>query len=828
MNIRNILRSALRLLTPGSLRGTDSTEPSRASGSPTLAAIGFATVVIAIPLIAFLAAKANYDAGIEARKANEITDAYEHARYSLRTQESLNRAFRLEPHQDLRDQHAVAALTMVLWLESVRQWQSKEDDERINAILLKNAVYSAAVNRMFRALEAHDVALANAIDASQVAPSLDSMDKAIADAASMNRQAAQSRLERVAGLQKATLFAAPLLFAAAIALAIFFLSILQRHRRRVGNATAAANRRAETRLRALLRNASDAILICDDKLVVRYQAPTADVIQSSADITLVGDVLSKWIHPADRHALLAFWPQVLADPRVTKVLELRTRIASSEWRACELILTNLMLDAEVGGVVATVRDITERKAFEQQLVDQAFYDSLTGLPNRALLHDRVAQALARLGRMGETIAVLFVDLDDFKRVNDSLGHHAGDSLLVCAAQRLRAAIRAADTVARLGGDEFVVLLEDLGGRATDEATEIAQRILEKFEHPFMISGNECVVSASVGVAIASTASPLDAASLLRDADVAMYRAKRGGKHRFAIFEASMNAGSLSRLRLEADLRHAIARDELRLHFQPIVHLSTQQIRGMEALMRWQHPIRGLLPPAEFIAIAEESGLIIELGRWALEEACRATALWIKQFPQHAPFSVSVNLSPRQFERTDLVATVRQALEYTGLSASCLKLEVTESVIMNDAEASILMLQRLKNLGIQIAIDDFGTGYSSLSYLKRLPLDVLKIDRSFIRGIGQHQEDVAIVQATIAMAKSLGLSVVAEGIETDEQATLLRQWSCESGQGFFFGRPMEMDRCTELLRNAPRALPVTGRTGSERKASGRDGTIRAVS
>jgi EAL domain-containing protein (putative c-di-GMP-specific phosphodiesterase class I) len=290
----------------------------------------------------------------------------------------------------------------------------------------------------------------------------------------------------------------------------------------------------------------------------------------------------------------------------------------------------------------------------------------------------------------------------------------------------------------------------------------------------------------------------------------------------------MNAGSLSRLRLEADLRHAIARDELRLHFQPIVHLSTQQIRGMEALMRWQHPIRGLLPPAEFIAIAEESGLIIELGRWALEEACRATALWIKQFPQHAPFSVSVNLSPRQFERTDLVATVRQALEYTGLSASCLKLEVTESVIMNDAEASILMLQRLKNLGIQIAIDDFGTGYSSLSYLKRLPLDVLKIDRSFIRGIGQHQEDVAIVQATIAMAKSLGLSVVAEGIETDEQATLLRQWSCESGQGFFFGRPMEMDRCTELLRNAPRALPVTGRTGSERKASGRDGTIRAVS
>ena len=390
---------------------------------------------------------------------------------------------------------------------------------------------------------------------------------------------------------------------------------------------------------------------------------------------------------------------------------------------------------------------------------------------------------------------MFLDLDNFKLVNDSLGHQAGDKLLTEVAARLRACVRAQDTVARLSGDEFVVVLELLTGE--EDALTVAKAITHQLNCPFVLDGREIVVTASIGIAV-SDAGREHAESLVRDADVAMYRAKSDGRGRHVLFDPSMHTDSLARLELENDLRHALDHHELRVHYQPIVMMASGDVSEVEALVRWQHPTRGLVSPGEFIPIAEDTGMIIPLGMWVLEEACRQVAAWHVQFPAKPRLTLSVNLSPRQFQQPSLVEDVAAALRDSGLPASCLKLEITESVIMRDAEATIRTLWELKDLGLQLAVDDFGTGYSSLSYLKRLPLDVLKIDRSFVSGIGQSQEDTAIVHAIMALAKSLNLMVTGEGIETAEQAALLGEWGCDRGQGYLFSKPMDGQTAGALL------------------------------
>jgi predicted signal transduction protein with EAL and GGDEF domain len=376
----------------------------------------------------------------------------------------------------------------------------------------------------------------------------------------------------------------------------------------------------------------------------------------------------------------------------------------------------------------------------------------------------------------------------------------GDRLLIAAAKRLEGCVRPSDTVARLGGDEFVILLEHLGSEATSEGTLVADNILAQFSQPFELDNKQYIVSASVGLAFARAGGGRgDAETLLRDADVAMYRAKNGGKGRYVVFEEDMHTEAVKKLEIETDLRYAIEHRELRVYFQPIMQLQAAGFSEMEALVRWQHPTRGLLPPSEFIAIAEESGLIIPLGRYVLEEACQQVARWQQEFPTEPPLQISVNLSPRQFDDPNLVADVAAALSSAQIGAAALKLEVTEGLIMRDTAKSIETLRKLKEFGVTIAIDDFGTGYSSLSYLRKLPLDVLKIDRSFVQGIGTSAEDDAIVRAVISMAQSLGLSVTAEGIETDEQARLLREWSCQAGQGYLFSRPLPAEEFTTLFR-----------------------------
>jgi diguanylate cyclase (GGDEF)-like protein/PAS domain S-box-containing protein len=439
-------------------------------------------------------------------------------------------------------------------------------------------------------------------------------------------------------------------------------------------------------------------------------------------------------------------------------------------------------------------DITDRKALELQLQHQAFHDSLTGLANRALFSDRVKHALQRAQRGGEQVAVLFLDLDDFKTINDSLGHVTGDELLVAVASRLRRCLRPADTIARLSGDEFAILLE---AENVDSASVIAERIVRAIEEPIALGDREVTVHASVGIELGDRRRH-SADDLLRNADVAMYVAKGKGKARFEVFDSSMHAAAVQRLEIGADLQRALANREFVIHYQPIVGLQESGIVGMEALIRWQHPQRGLVSPLDFIPIAEETGLIIPIGRWVIEEAAKQAKRWQAASPHGEAFTMSVNVSARQLMRAEIVDEVASALRESGIPPQTLILEITESVLMNDRSAAIARLTQLRELGVRVAVDDFGTGYSSLGYLSSLPIDILKIDKSFIDRVAAGSEDSAIAKAVIKLGSSLSLTVVAEGIEAADQATALRAMQCHRGQGFYFSEPLDPTGVDDLL------------------------------
>ncbi len=456
-------------------------------------------------------------------------------------------------------------------------------------------------------------------------------------------------------------------------------------------------------------------------------------------------------------------------------------------------------------IVGTAQDITDRKQSEREIHRLAYFDSLTGLPNRVLFKDRVTQALSHARRYGTTLATLFLDLDRFKVINDTLGHNIGDLLLKSVADRLAESVRHSDSVcrsvgkeenhslARLGGDEFTVLLTNL--RDVQDAGKVARRIVESLAQSFSIEGREIFVTASVGIAIF----PVDGDSvdaLLKNADSAMYHAKEQGRNNFQFYSNTLNAVANERLILEGELRHAVEREEFVVHYQPQIDLRTNGIIGAEALVRWQHPQRGLLPPAVFLAAAMDTGLIRAIDEWVLRTACRQNQSW--QQRGKMPVRISVNVSNSLFHGNTLLSVVEEALGQTGLAPACLELELTESIAMRNVDASIVMLTTLKAMGVQLSIDDFGTGYSSLSYLQRLPIDVVKIDQSFIKEILTQGGPVPIVHAIIAMAHSLKLLVLAEGVEQEAQRTLLLEQGCDQAQGYFFGRPMPADAFVSLL------------------------------
>ncbi len=456
----------------------------------------------------------------------------------------------------------------------------------------------------------------------------------------------------------------------------------------------------------------------------------------------------------------------------------------------------------------------ENAAIDSRLIEAAVTDPLTGLPNRRLFSERVEHALLRGERNPTGVAVLFLDLDAFKVVNDSLGHAVGDAVLQAVATRLRACTRAGDTVARLGGDEFGILLEDVHNEA--EAITAGERVIATLAPPLALAGREVSVRASMGIALSGGRMAVTADELLRDADTAMYRAKANGRGRYEVFEAGMHARQLARLELEGELRQGIARGEFALAYQPIVALTTGRVVAAEALLRWRHPGRRIDPP-EFIGVAEETGDIVRLGAWVLREACRQARHWQLEQSGLGDLGVSVNTSARELVEPTFVASVVAALAESGLAPDRLTLEITEGVMLADETTAFATLRRLRAAGIHIAVDDFGTGYSSLNYLKRLPVDGLKIDRSFIEGLGTGRETSAIVRATLSFAKALGLAVTAEGIETEAELRRLLALRCDLGQGYLFAAPVEATAMTELLASSPR-YPVPRRRPSTRRQS----------
>src|SRR5215218_3309545 len=466
----------------------------------------------------------------------------------------------------------------------------------------------------------------------------------------------------------------------------------------------------------------------------------------------------------------------------------------------EYMSSPIFEDGEVIGAVVTFKDITERKALEQQLQHQAFYDPLSGLPNRVLFMDRLERSITRAKRRGSKVAVLFTDLDNFKVINDSLGHKAGDQLLIAVAERLKTCLRPEDTAARLGGDEFTILIEDIS--SVGEVVQIAERIAEILQPPFTLEEQEVFATVSTGIALNSPTQE-QPADLLRHADLAMYRAKRRGKARYEVFEPSMDAKAVERLILETGLRRALVRQQFRVYYQPIVALDKDKVAGVEALVRWEHPQRGLLLPEEFLAVAEETGLIVRIGQWVLREAGKQARIWQEHYPGTPPLTVSVNLSTREFFHPNLVAEV---LEESEIDPASLQLEITEGALTtNGTYSTDGTLRNLKRMGIQLAIDDFGVGYSSLSYLRRFPVDFLKIDRSFIAGLRQAlngvSKDTEIVRAMIELTHALGLKVIAEGVETSEQLARLRNMKCDLAQGNYFSEPLPSEALSVLMGGA---------------------------
>jgi len=561
-------------------------------------------------------------------------------------------------------------------------------------------------------------------------------------------------------------------------------------------------RLSEDRFRSLIQNSSDVTMILDDVGDFRYVSPAIKDLLQYEPVELVGRRATDYVHPVDLDLVQRILGADFQSGPGTATLEFRMVRKDGTTRDVEAVVCNQTDRPSVAGYVANIRDITERKKFEALLAHRALHDPLTGLANRQLILDRAEQMLVRARRTGAPVAALFIDLDNFKDSNDSLGHGAGDQLLQMVAGRLLGILRASDTVGRLGGDEFVILADGMSLSGGPEA--IAERVHQVLKPPFHIPGIEGLsISISASIGIASGDRPT-AEDLLRDADIALYRAKGAGRDQSVLFELAMQNAARERLTLKSDLESALDRDEFFLLYHPIFDLDRVQVQGVEALLRWQHPTRGTITPDVFIPVLEESGLIVEVGRWVLDEACRQASAW---HGRGHGMSISVNVSMRHLESDRLVDDVRNALVASELDPGTLILEVTESVLMKDAEATVARLNRLKRLGVMVAIDDFGTGYSSLAYLRQFPVDVLKIDRSFVAEMSRSPDAAALIHALVDLGRTLGLVTLAEGIEEQNQLDGLRSEQCEQGQGFIFSRPADASEIEKMLerRIPPMAL-----------------------
>ena len=680
----------------------------------------------------------------------------------------------------------------------------------VAAVVASVNSFLTAVREDLELVEAGDIEQAKLVDSLKVDLWYEELSSSVDDAVGAQRAIAD-RTESLTSRGSLAI----------LALACVAIGALLLRFERARAAAASIHRRAleesEARFRTLVQNSDDAIAVVEADGVIRYQSPAAARVFGVDPAAAVGlrfeRFLDPLVHPDDLPAILAFARQVGAEAGRTATLEYRVRTSEGAWKFVESTATNSLADPHVLGLVVTSRDISMRKALEERLRFQAFHDPLTQLPNRTLLKDRLILALARCAHHDRPLAVLLLDLDGFKAVNDTLGHSTGDDLLVQVSERLLECVRPGDSVARLGGDEFAVLLEELD--AADDAQMVADRMLESLALPFVMEGRQVFLGASLGTVVTSDsdASPVD---LLRDADVAMYAAKAEGKNRCKVFEPGMRHAVLHRMTMEGDLRNVITQRQLALFYQPIVDLATGNIVSVEALVRWRHPQRGLVSPAQFVPLAEETGLITDIGRWVMREACVQIKQWQKRFPGDT-LKVTVNISGRQLHDTRLLADIRDNLTELDLTPTSVVLEITESVLMHHTRGLEEMIAGLQEMGLRFAIDDFGTGYSSLGYLRSFPVDILKIDRSFVTRVGEGPEESALARAIIKLAHNLDLKTVAEGIEKEDQLQRLREWGCAFGQGFYYSPPLPAPDMEDVLRVARsggpwesgRALTATG-------------------
>ena len=559
--------------------------------------------------------------------------------------------------------------------------------------------------------------------------------------------------------------------------------------------TAAGARRGAAALAAVVERSPDITVVLDHDGAILYCSAATAAMLGRAPEFLVGRPFAALVHLEDQST----WAACLrrsAEAPVPAIAAARLSHVNGAWVDVEVRAMDLAHEPDVGGIVVVIRDARERRAEEEDLRRLALQDPLTRLANRALFREHVERALAHQRRTPVCHAVLFLDLDRFKNVNDSLGHAAGDQLLTIVGERLVSRLRPGDVAARLGGDEFAILLENT---STNDARAVAERVIDVLNLPYTLLGRDVTLSASVGIAFSDAVESAEA--FLRNADVAMYRAKAAGRGRHEVFQPEMHHVALRRLNLEAGLRRAVDNDELILNYQPVIDLATDRVSGMEVLVRWLDPRSGLIPPDEFIPVAEETGLIRPIGRFVLQAACAQVESWRRSAPKAAPLSLCVNVSVRQIEDDAFFDDVRSALAASGFPAEALTLEITESLFMSDFEETITRLCRLKSLGLRLAVDDFGTGYSSLNYLRTLPIDILKIDKAFVDGVTRGPEQSAVARAVVKLARTFGLETVAEGIETAEQLEQLRAIGVDYAQGYYLARPLDPPAMEAYLRQS---------------------------
>ena len=668
--------------------------------------------------------------------------------------------------------------------------------------------YITSAGRQWILMQTGDFDEAKQLNFQEVSPQFDAMQHQVQTAIEAEDKWAQS----IALRARNELLAAVIL--AATAILILFLRLQrQEHIDQLEATERATIRESEERFRALTEQSTDIILIADPSGQIKYASPSVHTVLSLHGDSLVGTNIIDLVHPDDFAKTMITEPQSVAYGQ-NPIVEFRLRHADGKWLYFECVVRSLIQHKNIGGIVYNARDITERKHSQEQLLFNATHDALTGLPDRALFLERLQGVVDRMKRHPhEAGAVLFIDIDDFKVVNDCYGHAIGDALIKEVSNRLRACLRSDGTIARMGGDEFSVLVEDVTDPS--DAIRVAERIQSSFERPFLLGGLEVFKSTSIGLALTSPETSAEA--VLQNADIAMYRAKSQGKARSEIFDRTMHEQVMSRLLLEAKLRHALQDEELTLHYQPIVAVDTRAVQGFEALLRWHPPGLSSISPSIFVPVAEQCGLIVPISIWVLKMACLEAASWRQLYPADPPLYVSINISSKHFSHAGFIGHVKDALEASAIDPQCITIELTESLAMNDVAATFQTMSQLRTLGVKLSIDDFGTGYSSLSYLRRFPVDTLKIDQSFVKTMDA--ENYAIVKTIIGLARNLELKVVAEGVETPNQHQLLALAGCGSAQGYLFAEPMPAKSVGVFIESNRRNSGQTKQKGLARSTAG---------